>query len=110
VDIFLMKSLLAALRPGTRLVLVGDVDQLPSVGAGNVLRDMIEADVLRVVRLTEIFRQAGQSQIVLNAHRINRGEAPILNQKGSDFFFERRPTAESAANGFVRSRCAANVP
>ena len=101
VDIFLMKSLLAALRPGTRLVLVGDVDQLPSVGAGNVLRDLIDAEVLRVVRLTEIFRQAGQSQIVLNAHRINRGEYPEIRNRGTDFFMERRQTPGEAANSVV---------
>ena len=99
VDIFLMRSLLCALRPGTRLVLVGDVDQLPSVGAGNVLRDLIAADVLRVVRLTEIFRQAGESQIVMNAHRINRGEYPEIRTKGTDFFLERKQSpAEVAAS------------
>ena len=97
VDIFLMYSLLCALRPGTRLVLVGDVDQLPSVGAGNVLRDLIESRAVRVVRLTEIFRQAGQSQIVLNAHRINRGEYPEIRTKGTDFFLERRQTPVQAA-------------
>ncbi|MDO4867675.1 MAG: ATP-dependent RecD-like DNA helicase [Clostridia bacterium] len=99
VDIFLMRSLLCALRPGARLVMVGDVDQLPSVGAGNVLRDVIEADVVRVVRLTEIFRQAGESQIVMNAHRINRGEYPEIRTRGTDFFLERRQTpAEVAAS------------
>ena len=92
VDIFLMRSLLCALRPGARLVMVGDVDQLPSVGAGNVLRDVIEADVVRVVRLTEIFRQAGESQIVMNAHRINRGEYPEIRTRGTDFFLERKQT------------------
>ena len=101
VDIFLMRSLLAALRPGTRLVLVGDVDQLPSVGAGNVLRDLIDSGALRVVRLTEIFRQAGQSQIVLNAHRINRGEYPEIRTRGTDFFLERRPTAAQAVDSVV---------
>lgn len=93
VDVFLMRSLLSALRPGTRLVLVGDVDQLPSVGAGNVLRDIIASGAVPVARLTEIFRQAGQSQIVLNAHRINRGEYPVIRARETDFFLERRQTA-----------------
>ena len=101
VDIFLMKALLCALRPGTRLVLVGDVDQLPSVGAGNVLRDLIASEAVRVVRLTRIFRQAGQSQIVLNAHRINRGEYPEIRTKDTDFFLERRQTASEAAASVV---------
>ncbi len=101
VDIFLMRALLCALRPGTRLVLVGDVDQLPSVGAGNVLKDLIASDTLRVVRLTEIFRQAGQSQIVMNAHRINRGEYPEIRTRGTDFFLERRQTAAEVAASVV---------
>ena len=101
VDIFLMRSLLCALRPGTRLVLVGDVDQLPSVGAGNVLRDLIASGALPVVRLTEIFRQAGQSQIVVNAHRINRGEYPEIRTRDTDFFLERRQTAAEAAASVV---------
>ncbi len=101
VDIFLMRSLLCALRPGTRLVLVGDVDQLPSVGAGNVLKDLIRSETLRVVRLTEIFRQAGQSQIVLNAHRVNRGEYPEIRSRDTDFFLVRRETAEDAAESVV---------
>ena len=101
VDIFLMRSLLKALRPGTRLILVGDADQLPSVGAGNVLRDLIAADVVRVVRLTEIFRQAGQSMIVVNAHRINRGEYPTLRNRETDFFMERRESVAQAAQSVV---------
>ena len=101
VDIFLMRSLLRALRPGTRLILVGDADQLPSVGAGNVLRDLIAADVVRVVRLTEIFRQAGQSMIVVNAHRINRGEYPTLRNRETDFFMERRESVAQAAQSVV---------
>lgn len=101
VDIFLMKSLLCALRPGTRLVLVGDVDQLPSVGAGNVLRDMIDAGVLRVVRLTEVFRQASQSQIVMNAHRINRGEYPQIRNRATDFFMERRQSPAEAVSSVL---------
>ena len=101
VDIFLMRSLLLALRPGTRLVLVGDVDQLPSVGAGNVLRDLIEAGVLPVVRLTEIFRQAEQSQIIMNAHRINRGEYPQIRNQNTDFFLERRQAPGETAQSVV---------
>ena len=79
VDIFLMRSLLRALVPGTRLIMVGDADQLPSVGAGNVLRDILDSEVIPSVRLTEIFRQDEKSMIVYNAHRINRGESPRLN-------------------------------
>ena len=101
VDIFLMRSLLRALRPGTRLVLVGDVDQLPSVGAGNVLRDMIESGAVRVARLTEIFRQAGQSQIIVNAHRINRGQYPEIRNRQTDFFLERRQSPTEAAESVV---------
>ncbi len=107
VDVFLMRSLLRALRPGTRLVLVGDADQLPSVGAGNVLRDLIAADVVRVVRLTEIFRQAEQSMIVVNAHRINHGEYPVLRVKDTDFFIERKdafPQAVQTVVALVKNR------
>ena len=101
VDVFLMRSLLRALKPGTKLIMVGDADQLPSVGAGNVLGDILKSGAIPSVRLTDIFRQSGESLIVVNAHRINHGEAPILNQKGSDFFFERRPFAEDAASAIV---------
>ena len=101
VDIFLMRALLCALRPGARLILVGDADQLPSVGAGNVLRDLIAARVAPVVRLTEIFRQAQQSQIVTNAHRINRGEYPVIRARHTDFFLERRETPAQAAESVV---------
>lgn len=87
IDILLMNSLLKAVTPGTRLVLVGDVDQLPSVGAGNVLNDIIESGAVKVVELDEIFRQAEESMIVVNAHMINKGEFPLLNKKGKDFFF-----------------------
>lgn len=90
VDITLMRSLLNAIVPGTKLLLVGDVDQLPSVGPGNVLRDIIKSDEVPVVRLTEIFRQAGESAIITNAHRINTGQYPELNLKDKDFFFMRR--------------------
>jgi len=100
VDILLMQSLLKAVAAGTRLVLVGDVDQLPSVGPGNVLRDMIESDCFKVSRLTEIFRQARESAIVLNAHKINSGEYPDCESK-SDFFLMRRTNPEDVAETVV---------
>ena len=109
VDVFLMRSLLRAVQNGTRLILVGDADQLPSVGAGNVLRDILASGAVPSVRLTDIYRQSEQSMIVMNAHRINRGEMPVLNRKGSDFFFERRPSQEEAARTVV-SLCAARLP
>ena len=87
VDVMLMFRLLKSIKPGTRLILVGDVNQLPSVGAGNVLRDVIESGKVRVVYLDEIFRQSAESAIVMNAHRVNRGDYPMLNEKDSDFFF-----------------------
>lgn len=87
VDIMLMNSLMKAIGSGTRVIIVGDVDQLPSVGPGNVLKDIIESNCVKVVRLTDIFRQAQESMIVVNAHKINKGEMPILNEKGKDFFF-----------------------
>lgn len=90
VDISLMHSLLKAVVEGTRLVLVGDVNQLPSVGPGSVLRDIIDSERFHVVRLTKIFRQAAQSDIVVNAHKINRGEEVALDNKSMDFFFLRR--------------------
>jgi exodeoxyribonuclease V alpha subunit len=87
IDIMLMQNLLKAINLGTRLIIVGDVDQLPSVGPGNVLKDLIESEYIKVVRLKEIFRQGAESLIVVNAHRINEGEMPLLNQKDKDFFF-----------------------
>ena len=90
VDLTLMHALLSATVPGTRLVLVGDVDQLPSVGPGSVLKDIIRSERFPVVRLTRIFRQAGESDIVVNAHKINAGEPVILDNKSRDFFFLRR--------------------
>ena len=109
VDVFLMRSLLRAIRPGTRLLLVGDADQLPSVGAGNVLGDILKSQAVPTVRLTDIFRQAQESLIVLNAHHINHGEAPVLNRKDSDFFFQRTQTAEQTAQAIV-SLCNARLP
>ncbi|MBR2055112.1 MAG: AAA family ATPase, partial [Clostridia bacterium] len=109
VDVFLMRSLLRALRTGTKLILVGDADQLPSVGAGNVLGDIIKSEKVPTVRLTDIFRQAQESMIVINAHRINHGEAPVLNQKNSDFFFERKLTADQVSDTIV-SLCTTRLP
>ena len=90
VDLMLMRGLLKAVSPGTRLILVGDKDQLPSVGAGNVLGDILQSSVIPVIRLTDIFRQSGESRIVVNAHRILHGEMPLWNESGSDFFYERQ--------------------
>ncbi|WFD10047.1 ATP-dependent RecD-like DNA helicase [Tepidibacter hydrothermalis] len=87
VDILLMYNLLKAIKPGTRVILVGDSDQLPSVGAGNVLKDIIDSNIIKVVKLDEIFRQAKESMIVVNAHKINKGEKLDLNVKGKDFYF-----------------------
>ena len=102
VDVMLMYSLLKAVPDSMRLILVGDVDQLPSVGAGNVLRDIIESGVFPVVTLTRIFRQAASSRIITNAHRINHGEFPDLsNGKGTDFFFQAVEEPEKAAQVIV---------
>ncbi len=112
-DILLTCHLARALRPQTLLVLVGDVDQLPSVGPGSVLRDVIESGVAGVVRLTEIFRQAAASLIVANAHRINCGEMPFLKDPGEaaerDFFFLEREDPEEAAET-VLDLCARRLP
>ena len=98
VDNELMSALLHAVKPGARVVIIGDADQLPSVGAGNVLRDLIDSGRFATVRLTEIFRQAQQSLIVTNAHTINRGEMPRLDVKDNDFFFlPRESDADIAA-------------
>lgn len=87
IDIMLMNNLLKAIAPGTRVIIVGDVDQLPSVGPGNVLRDLIDSKCVKVVRLKDIFRQIRDSMIIVNAHKVNSGEMPVLNQKNTDFFF-----------------------
>ena len=102
VDLMLMRSLLRAIEPGTRLLLVGDADQLPSVGAGNVLGDILQSGVVPHVRLTDIFRQSETSRIVVNAHRINQGKLPLLNEKGTDFFFERKEGFLNAAQTIVQ--------
>ncbi|CEO14519.1 ATP-dependent RecD-like DNA helicase [Paraclostridium sordellii] len=101
VDIVLMYSLLKAIKAGTRVILVGDSDQLPSVGAGNVLKDIIDSEVINVVRLNEIFRQAQESMIVVNAHRINQGLPLHLNVKGKDFFFIKKDTNEEILKEIV---------
>ena len=93
VDVSLMHALLKAIAPGTRLVLVGDVHQLPSVGPGNVLRDLLESDVFCSVTLEKIFRQAQESDIVVNAHKIHQGEHIELDNKSKDFFFLKRDDA-----------------
>ena len=94
VDIGLMQALLRAVERGSRIIFVGDVDQLPSVGPGNVLKDMIRSGRLNTVRLQHVFRQAQESAIIMNAHRINEGQEPVLNETGTDFFFMRRAYAE----------------
>jgi len=100
-DILLTQSLLKAVALGTRLILVGDVDQLPSVGAGNVLKDLIDSNALATARLTEVFRQAAESAIITNAHRINKGEYPEINDKEKDFFFIRRQNPEAVLQTIV---------
>jgi exodeoxyribonuclease V alpha subunit len=101
VDINLMQSLLKAINPGTRLILVGDVNQLPSVGPGNVLRDMIDSECFNVVMLTKIFRQATQSDIVVNAHKINGGEKISLGKKSNDFLFIKREDPNAIINAII---------
>ncbi|MDP2892276.1 MAG: ATP-dependent RecD-like DNA helicase [Bacillota bacterium] len=105
VDLFLLLRILRAIKSGTRLVLVGDADQLPSLGPGDVLRDIIESGAAPCVRLTEIFRQEGQSGIITNAHRINEGKPPQLSEEG-DFVFLPRETGETAA--VILSLCQAS--
>ena len=90
IDLTLINALLAAMKRGSRLILIGDKDQLPSVGAGNVFADLISSGKIKTVRLTEIFRQSEDSLIITNAHKINNGEAPVLNIVDNDFFFVRR--------------------
>ena len=98
VDITLMNALLKAIAPSTRLILVGDINQLPSVGPGSVLKDMIDSGAYPVVRLTKIFRQASQSDIIVNAHKINRGEPVKLDNQSQDFFFLKRYDADKIIN------------
>ena len=109
VDLPLMASLLKALKPGCRLLLVGDPDQLPSVGAGNLFSDLIRSGIVPSVCLTEIFRQARQSLIVMNAHAVNRGELPVLTAKDRDCFFLRR-RAPAQLVQTVCELCARRLP
>lgn len=109
VDIVLMNHLLKAVPVGARLILVGDVDQLPSVGPGNVLRDIIKSEVIKTVKLSEIFRQAEESMIVVNAHKINRGEKPILNTRDKDFFFVSRNSYSDTVRTIV-DLCQRRIP
>lgn len=101
IDITLMNNLLKAIKVGTRLILVGDVDQLPSVGPGNVLGDLINSNFTKVVRLNEIFRQGKESMIIVNAHRINEGLMPYLNKKDKDFFFLKREGNDNVLNTII---------
>ena len=101
VDIYLMHALLRAVNPGTRLILVGDVNQLPSVGPGNVLRDLIDSGCFNVVRLTRIFRQAAESDIIVNAHRINGGEQIPLGKPSRDFLFIRREHPDATISAMI---------
>jgi len=96
-DINLMNALLRAIKPGAKLIMVGDYDQLPSVGPGNVLRDIINSGAVTVIRLEHIFRQAQESMIVVNAHRINKGEMPVFQNDNSNFFFMRRGSSDTVS-------------
>ena len=109
VDVSLLYSLLQAIPAGKRLILVGDPDQLPPVGPGFPFGDMLRSGSLPTVRLTEIFRQAQKSLIVMNAHRVNQGEMPDLKCVSSDFFFMRR-TSEEAVCALIRDLCATRLP
>lgn len=109
VDLTLMRSLLCAVPKRCSLIFVGDPDQLPSVGAGNVFSDLIRSGVIHTVRLTEIFRQAQESLIIMNAHAVNHGELPVLTVKDRDFFFMRRRSGETLVQT-VTELCAARLP
>ena len=109
VDILIMNHLLKAIPAGARVILVGDGDQLPSVGAGSVLLDIVNCSSIKTVRLTEIFRQAEESMIIVNAHKINKGETPILYAKDKDFFFLTRKSLEHIAHTVV-DLCSRRLP
>ena len=110
IDVVLMNALLRALPDHARVVLVGDIDQLPSVGPGNVLRDIIDSAKVPVVRLTQIFRQAQKSHIIRNAHRVNSGEMPIVdNHAGADFYFIQEGAPERVVER-VEELCATRLP
>ena len=101
VDVVLFEKLLRGMKDNTRLVIVGDVDQLPSVGAGNVLSDLINSEKIKYTKLVDIFRQYENSNIIVNAHKINNGQEPILNEKNSDFFFLKTETPAITRNVVV---------
>ncbi len=108
VDVFLMESLLRAMKPASRIMIIGDSDQLPSVGAGNVLNDLVESCAFTTVKLKEIFRQASESLIITNAHLINSGEYPDLETKKSDFFF--MPRADEDIADTIAQLCKVRLP
>ena len=101
IDVSLMNHLLKAIGPGTKLILAGDKDQLPSVGAGNVLKDMIQSEAVAVKKLTKIYRQAAMSDIVVGAHMINQGQYPVFNQKDTDLFFMKRKVKDDVIRTMV---------
>ena len=110
IDTLLMNSLISAVSVNTTLILVGDVDQLPSVGCGNILHDLIQSEIIPTAMLTKIFRQAEESQIVVNAHKINKGEFPaLLNGESSDFFFIQEPDNSKIA-GVITELCRKRLP
>lgn len=112
VDVLLMNRLFQAAPRHATLVLVGDADQLPSVGPGSVLKDIIESDVAATVTLTEIFRQAKDSRIIVNAHRVNRGEFPLIRMEEgerTDFCFVEREDLDEAVE-LVKELCAKRIP
>ena len=109
VDLLLFYHLLKAIPPGCKLILVGDMDQLPSVGAGNVLRDIINSQEVPVAKLDRIFRQAGESAIIANAHKVNQGEMPEINGESSDFFFIQEDDPEKILEGIL-DLCVRRLP
>lgn len=109
VDLMLMNALCLAIKPGAKLIIIGDSDQLPSVGAGNILGDLIDSERFESVRLTEIFRQAQKSLIVMNAHKINKGISPELTVKDNDFFFMKRTSDGDIARTIVEL-CRTRLP
>ena len=109
VDVILLQALLRAMKPDCRLVLVGDADQLPSVGPGNLLRDLLRSEALPAVRLEEVFRQASESRIIRNAHMIDKGDLPDLRENRGDFFFLRRKNGEAAVDTILEL-CASRLP
>jgi exodeoxyribonuclease V alpha subunit len=109
IDTLLMEALLSAVKPGSRIVIIGDSNQLPSVGAGNVLSEILDSERYRTVKLNKIFRQAGESLIVTNAHAINAGEDPELGSKRSDFFFIEREDEHQIADT-VANLCVNRLP